>query len=56
MKQIQLEPKTVERVEQIVERDPVRHPSFAHVAREALDMALPKLEEEIEGPEEAVPA
>lgn len=46
VKQIQLEPETVDRVEQLVERDPVRHPSFSHVAREAFDIALPKLEED----------
>lgn len=50
-KQIQLEPETVDRVEQLVERDPVKHPSFSHVAREAFDIALPKLEGETEAEE-----
>lgn len=47
-KQIQIEPSMVERIETIVDRDPIRHPTFSHTIREAVEIGVPVIERRLE--------
>lgn len=46
--QVQVEPTMRERVEDIVERDSVHHPSFSHVVRESLEGHVPTIEKALD--------
>jgi hypothetical protein len=44
---IQITPATRERISRIVERDPTRHPTFSQTVREAIEIGVPKIEEDL---------